>query len=121
MAQTPVGVAGHEAPADREPADDDRGASDGLAAGSEAPASGTPTTRASLARMMGVPVRVWAELGRATMPLGHALELPPGSVVELDQGAESPIELFVNGMRFAHGTLQVGGEGEWAVQVDALV
>jgi flagellar motor switch/type III secretory pathway protein FliN len=78
-------------------------------------------TPESLARMLDVPVRVWAELGRTSLPLGHALELPPGSVVELDQGADSPIELFVNGTRFAHGTLQVGADGEWAVQVDALV
>ena len=78
-------------------------------------------TRESLARMLDVSVRVWAELGRTSLPLGHALELPPGSVVELDQGADAPIDLFVNGTRFAHGTLQVGAEGEWAVQVDALV
>jgi flagellar motor switch protein FliM len=77
-------------------------------------------TRESLARMLGVPVRVWAELGRTMLPLGQALELPPGAVVELDQGAESPIELFVNGMRFASGALQVGADGEWAVQIDAL-
>jgi flagellar motor switch protein FliM len=79
-----------------------------------------PQTREGLARMMGVSVRVWAELGRTTLPLGHTLELPPGSVVELDQAAEAPIELFVNGMCFAHGTLQVTPEGAWAVQVDAL-
>jgi flagellar motor switch protein FliM len=78
-------------------------------------------TRESLARMMGVPVRVWAELGRTTLPLGQALQLPPGSVVELDQSAESPLELFVNGMRFAHGALQIGAEGEWAVQIDSLL
>jgi flagellar motor switch protein FliM len=76
--------------------------------------------RESLARMMDVSVRVWAELGRTTLPLGQALELPPGAVVELDQGAESPIELFVNGTRFAHGTL-LDADGEWAVQIDALV
>jgi flagellar motor switch protein FliM len=92
---------------------------------SDHPAASTgddrPTpTRESLARMMGVPVRVWAELGRTTLPLGQALELPPGTVVELDQGGESPIELFVNGMCFAYGALQVGAEGEWAVQIDAL-
>jgi flagellar motor switch protein FliM len=81
----------------------------------------SPQTRESLARMMGVSVRVWAELGRTTLPLGHTLQLPPGSVVELDQAAETPIELFVNGMCFAHGTLQVTPEGAWAVQVDALV
>ncbi len=78
-------------------------------------------TRESLARMLDVSVRVWAELGRATLPLGQALELPPGSVVELDQGADSPIDLFVNGTRFALGTLQVGADGEWSVQVDALL
>ena len=77
-------------------------------------------TRESLARMMDVQVRVWAELGRTTLPLGQALELPPGTVIELDQGAESPIELFVNGTRFAHGTL-LDADGEWAVQIDALV
>jgi flagellar motor switch protein FliM len=80
----------------------------------------TAFTREGLARMMGVSVRVWAELGRTTMALGGTLELPPGTVVELDQSAEAPIELFVNGMRFAHGTLQVAAEGEWAVQIDAL-
>jgi flagellar motor switch/type III secretory pathway protein FliN len=74
-----------------------------------------------LARMLGVPVRVWAELGRTTMPLGGALELPPGTVLELDQAAEAPIELFVNGLCFAHGTLEVTPEGEWAVQIDTLV
>jgi flagellar motor switch protein FliM len=77
-------------------------------------------TRESLARMMDVQVRVWAELGRTTLPLGQALELPPGTVIELNQGAESPIELFVNGTRFAHGTL-LDADGEWAVQIDALV
>jgi flagellar motor switch protein FliM len=78
-------------------------------------------TREGLARMMDVPVRVWAELGRTSLPLGQALELPPGSVVELDQTAEDPIELFVNGLRFADGTLQVNPEGAWTVQISALV
>jgi flagellar motor switch protein FliM len=94
-------------------------------AGAPAPARATGGAQAvlereSLARMMGVSVRVWAELGRTTLPLGHTLELPPGTVVELEQSAESPVELFVNGMRFAYGALQVGAEGEWAVQIDAL-
>ncbi|HEY2767736.1 MAG TPA: FliM/FliN family flagellar motor switch protein [Solirubrobacteraceae bacterium] len=75
---------------------------------------------ARLQRMLGIPVRVWAELGRTTIPLGSALELPPGSVIELDQSAEAAIQLFANGMSFAHGTLQVSGEGEWAVQIDGL-
>jgi flagellar motor switch protein FliM len=84
-------------------------------------ASGAEARWQGLERMAGVPVRVWAELGRAHMPLGHALELPPGAVVELDQGAQAPIELFAEGLAFAHGTLAVGDGGEWAVQVQALV
>lgn len=92
---------------------------DGDAPQPERPAS-APTPE-SVARMMGVPVRVWVELGRTTLALGEALQLPPGSVVELDQGSEDPIELYVNGRRFAHGTLQVGAGGEWAVRIDALV
>jgi flagellar motor switch protein FliM len=66
-------------------------------------------------------VRVWAELGRTHQPLGRALELTTGAVVELDQMAESPVELFANGLCFANGSLVVTGEGEWGVQVDALL
>ena len=71
-------------------------------------------------RMMGVSVRVWAELGRAKLPLGNALELPLGTVLTLDQDADSPIRLFANGKCFAQGALQVSGEGKWAVQIEAL-
>lgn len=88
----------------------------------------TPVARAkssraalsSLARLRGVEMRVWAELGRASMPLSSALKLPEGAVLELEQGAEDPVELFVNGLQFAAGSLVVTGDGEWAVQVGAL-
>ena len=50
-------------------------------------------------------VRVWAELGRTHMSLGGALELTAGAVVELDQAAEEPVELFANGVCFASGCL----------------
>jgi flagellar motor switch/type III secretory pathway protein FliN len=79
-----------------------------------------PGPEAALARMMGVPVRVWGELGRTQLPLGRALELPPGTVIELDQDADAPIELFVNGKHFADGALQVTGDGRWSVLVQSL-
>ncbi len=65
-------------------------------------------------------VRVWVELGRTHMSLGTALELAPGSVVELDQAANAPVELFANGLCFANGSLVVTAEGTWGVQVEAL-
>lgn len=66
-------------------------------------------------------VRVWAELGRTHLPLGSALELTPGIVVELDQDASAPVELFANGLCFASGSLSVTGDGAWAVQLEQLV
>lgn len=73
-----------------------------------------------LAQLRDVDLRVWAELGRTRISLGGAMRLPEGAVLELDQGAEDPVELFVNGLRFASGTLLVTDEGEWAVQVSAV-
>jgi len=58
-------------------------------------------------------VRVWAELGRTHLPLGAALELRQGAVVEL--------ELFANGLCFANGSLVVTPDGAWGVQISALV
>lgn len=76
---------------------------------------------AGVGRMTGVPVRVWAELGRTTLPLGSALELPPGTVLELDHDADAPIDVFVGGKCFARGALQVTDEGIWAVLLDTLL
>jgi len=68
-----------------------------------------------------VPVRVWAELGRARLPLGVAVGLAPGAVVELDKAAEEPVDLYVSGRRFARGVLVLVDDGEWAVRVQELV
>jgi flagellar motor switch protein FliN len=68
----------------------------------------------------GISLRVWAELGRTRMPLGSALGLPLGAVVDLDRAADAPVDLYVNGMRFARGQLLVTDDGEWAVSLDGL-
>lgn len=62
-------------------------------------------------------VRVWAELGRASMPLGQAPEMPAGTVLELDRKADDPVDLYVNGLRFASGTLVLTEDGEWALRL----
>jgi flagellar motor switch protein FliN/FliY len=73
------------------------------------------------ASLRAIQVRVWAELGRRRMPIGQLLGTPPGAVVDLDREAVEPVDLFVNGMRFASGRLVVSDGGEWAVEIDALV
>jgi flagellar motor switch protein FliN/FliY len=71
--------------------------------------------------LKGVEVRVWAELGRTSLGLGRALDLPTGSVVDLDRAAEAPLDLFVNGLCFGRGHLLVTDDGEWAIQVESLM
>jgi flagellar motor switch protein FliN/FliY len=65
-------------------------------------------------------LRVWAELGRTRLPLGRALELPLGTVVDLDRAADDPVDLYVNGLCFAQGHLLVTDDGEWAIVIDEL-
>jgi flagellar motor switch protein FliN/FliY len=67
-----------------------------------------------------IKVRVWAELGRAQMPIRRAVSLAPGAVIDLDRALEEPIDLYVNGRRFATGRLVTVDETEWAVQIDTV-
>lgn len=66
-------------------------------------------------------VRVSAELGRATLPIGRAVGLAKGAVVELNRGADDPIDLFVNGRRFATARLMLIDETEWAVRIEQVL
>jgi flagellar motor switch protein FliN/FliY len=79
---------------------------------------GTPNARPSLS---GIPVRVWAELGRARMPSAEVVGLPAGAVVELDRLADDAIDLYVNGTRFATGRLVVVDGTDWAVRIEQVL
>jgi flagellar motor switch protein FliN len=67
-----------------------------------------------------VPVRISAELGRTRLPIGRAVGLEPGTVVELDRAFDDPVDLFVSGQLIGRGSLVVA-DGEWAVQVIEIV
>jgi flagellar motor switch protein FliN len=107
--------------------DDESAARAGQAVGSGSSAAGagsvadaSPHSLALEEALGGISLRVWAELGRTHMPLGAALGLPVGAVVDLDRAADAPVDLYVNGMRFARGQLIVTDDGEWAVSIDGL-
>ena len=85
--------------------------------GSSRPA-GSTAAQPSLA---GIPVRVWAELGRARMPSAQIVGLPTGAVVELDKQADDAIDLFVNGTHFATGRLVVVDGTDWAVRIEHVL
>ena len=72
------------------------------------------------AALREIPMRVGAELGRATLPLAQAVDLGPGVVIELDRSADDPIDLCINGQRFATGQLLLVEEGEWAIRIERV-
>jgi len=71
--------------------------------------------------LSGIPVRVWAELGRARMASAQIVGLPTGAVVELDKQAEDAIDLYVNGTHFATGRLVVVDGTDWAVRIEHVL
>jgi flagellar motor switch protein FliN/FliY len=87
-------------------------------------ATGPVTAREQAAgrpSLSGIPVRVWAELGRTRMPSAQVVAMPSGSVVELNQAADEPIDLYVNGTRFATGRLMVVDGTDWAVRIETVL
>ena len=71
--------------------------------------------------LRAVPVRVWAELGRARMPAGNSLGLPTGAVVELDREVDDAVDLYVDGMRCATGRLLVADDGSLQLAIDEVL
>ena len=105
-----------------------KGALDEL--GSEVPSPASPAASIAAAvagaipggpSLSGIPVRVWAELGRARMPSAQVVGMPTGSVVELNQSADEPIDIYVNGTLFATGRLMVVDGTDWAVRIETVL
>jgi flagellar motor switch protein FliN len=91
------------------------------AAGGAAPAAAGTPAGPGTPSLAGIPVRVWAELGRAQMPSAQVVGLPSGAVVELNRSADEPIDLYVNGRRFATGRLMVVDGTDWAVRIETVL
>jgi flagellar motor switch protein FliN len=88
------------------------------------PDEAAPVAREAAPRhpsLAGIPVRVWAELGRTQMPSADFVGLPPGAVVELDRQADDAIDLYVNGTHFATGRLMVVDGTDWAVRIETVL
>lgn len=73
-----------------------------------------------LSMLRGVEMRVTAELGRTRLPVSHLLDLGPGSVVELDRIAGTPVDVLVNGTVIAHGEVVVIDD-EYGVRITEIV
>lgn len=74
----------------------------------------------SLDLLHDVEMGVAVELGRTRLNVRELLNLVPGSVVELDRAAGSPVDLLVNGTLIARGEVVVIDE-EFGVRISEIV
>jgi flagellar motor switch protein FliN/FliY len=79
-----------------------------------------PVANDPFRRLHDVEMLVTAELGRAQLSVRELLGLVPGTVVELDRVAGSPIDLLVNGKLVARGEVVVIDE-EFGVRITEIV
>ena len=83
------------------------------------PVHGIPIEELEPASLMAMPLRVWAEIGRARMPAASVVGMAEGTIVDLDREPDEPAELFVNGRHFGTGRL-ILVDGEWALRIESL-
>jgi flagellar motor switch protein FliN/FliY len=84
-----------------------------LSAAAEVPSAAT------LESLLEVSVTVSAELGRAMLPISEVLRLGAGSVVELKRLLSEPVDLIVQGVRFARGEVVVVDD-HFAIRIKEL-
>ncbi|MFN3599088.1 MAG: flagellar motor switch protein FliN [Aquificaceae bacterium] len=60
-----------------------------------------------LKKFLDIPLRVEVIVGSTVMTLGELLYLEVGSIVELDQHVEAPVEIRVNGKLVAKGEIVI--------------
>lgn len=69
-----------------------------------------PELAKNLDLVMDIPIQLTVELGRTRMPIRNLLQLAQGSVVELNELAGEPLDVFVNGCLVAQGEVVVVNE-----------
>jgi flagellar motor switch protein FliN len=73
-----------------------------------------------IALLNDVNMQVTAELGRRRLKVREIIALQPGSVIELDRAAGSPVDVLVNGAIVWHGEVVVVDE-EFGIRVSEIV
>jgi flagellar motor switch protein FliN len=73
-----------------------------------------------LKKFLDLPLLIEVVVGSTTLTLGEILNLGPGSVVELDNLVEEPVDIKVNGKLVAKGELVVVEE-KFGVKITDIV
>lgn len=69
--------------------------------------AGEVNSERNLDVVLDIPVRLSMEIGATRISIRRLLDLNRGAVVELDQVAGEPLEIFANGTLVAHGEVVV--------------
>lgn len=73
-----------------------------------------------LKRYLDIPLKVEVVVGSTVLTLGELLHLTPGSVVELEQKVETPVDIKVNGKLVAKGEIVIV-EDKFGVRIIDIV
>lgn len=79
-----------------------------------------PEIQEKLKKFLDLPLLIEVVVGSTTLTLGEILNLGPGSVVELDNLVEEPVDIKVNGKLVAKGELVVVEE-KFGVKITDIV
>lgn len=80
----------------------------------------TPDIQEKLKKFLDLPLLIEVVVGSTTLTLGEILNLSPGSVVELDNLVEEPVDIKVNGKLVAKGEIVVVEE-KFGVKITDIV
>lgn len=80
----------------------------------------TPDIQEKLKKFLDLPLLIEVVVGSTTLTLGEILNLGPGSVVELDNLVEEPVDIKVNGKLVARGEIVVVEE-KFGVKITDIV
>lgn len=68
-----------------------------------------------------MPVLLTVELGRTQVPIRDLLGFGQGAVIELDNQAGSPMDIYVNGLLIAQGEVVVVGDNKYGMRLTDIV
>ncbi len=82
-------------------------------------ASGPAVDSGNLDLLLDIQLPVVVRMGQTEMQMGELLKLTPGSILELNRSADSPVELLVNGKLIAKGEVVVV-DGNFAFRITEI-
>lgn len=86
----------------------------------EAVDSGADSGEGNLDLLLDITMSVNVTLGKTMVPIRRLLQLGPGSVLQMDKLVDEPAELYVQGNKFATGSIVIV-DGHFAIRINEVL